>query len=196
MAWIVALAGKVPPGVPVGDEPEPVLVVEPPLLPPLFGGYLIPEEGQDPVSGASIGTNTPSMMEPFKLKYQLIWLIVLESQSREGVKPDCAFKAEVSCERVKVFELVGVIPALERNVKVGRVWKSLTTVWKNATASAPFTLPAGKQEGSRVLMHVPCVAHSCSQNCSFSPLISTQNSSINVKVSLAPLFVNNVLIPV
>jgi hypothetical protein len=125
MAWIVALDGSVP-GVPVGDELELevvlvvvlVVVVEVvvELLPPLFRGYLIPEEGQVPASGASIGTNVPSMMEPFKLKYQLIAFSVPEVQLRAGMKPDWACKAEVSCERVKVFEVLGVIPALARNV--------------------------------------------------------------------------------
>jgi len=134
-AWMVALEGKVPgagvdvppgeleveDGVPVDED---VGEVEPPL----FGGYLIPDEGQVPASGASIGTKVPSMMEPFKLKYQLAAFRVLESQLRAGVKPDCAFSAEVSWERVNVLEVLGVIPSFDSQVKVGSVWKSLTTV--------------------------------------------------------------------
>jgi hypothetical protein len=34
-----------------------------------------------------IGTNVPSTMEPFKLKYQLIALSAPEVQLRAGVKP-------------------------------------------------------------------------------------------------------------
>lgn len=69
-AWIVALVGRVPgaPVVVVGRVPVVVGVG----LPLVLGGYLIPEEGQDPAFGASIGTKVPSIIDPFKLKYHLI----------------------------------------------------------------------------------------------------------------------------
>lgn len=51
--------------VPVGEE---LVVVVVPVEPPDLGGYLIPELGQDPDEGASIGTNVPSIREPFRLK--------------------------------------------------------------------------------------------------------------------------------
>jgi len=191
-AWIVALLGKLP-GEPVGTVPPPELVVD---GDPDFGGYAIPEEGQLPACGASIGTNTPSITEPFRWKYHWIAFKVLPVHSRAGVNPDWAFRAALSWDKVNVLLVVGVIPALDRNVKVGSVWKSLTTVWKKATASAPLTLPLGKQLGSRVLIQVPWVAHSCSQNCSFCPLISTQCVCMKAKVELAPLLVSKVLMPV
>ena len=46
---------------------------------------------------------------------------------------------------------LGVMPAAASHSYVGSVLNSFTTVWKNATASAPFGLPEGKQEGLRVL---------------------------------------------
>ena len=74
---------------------------------PLLGGYLIPVDGQDPAFGASatrikiiralnlgsmkvylpMGTNVPSMTDPFRLKYHSIWFNVPEVQSRAGVNP-------------------------------------------------------------------------------------------------------------
>lgn len=64
MALIVALAGIAPP-VPVGlDE----VVVAVGLGLPDLGGYFIPLEGHEPAFGALIGTNVPSIIDPFKLK--------------------------------------------------------------------------------------------------------------------------------
>jgi len=57
------------------------------VVPPLFGGYLIPLDGQDPAFGALIGTKVPSIMDPFKLKYQLIWFNAPDVQSSAGTKP-------------------------------------------------------------------------------------------------------------
>jgi len=90
----------------------------------------------------------------------------------------------------------GVIPAFARKVKVGRVLKRLTTVWKYATASSPRTEPLGKQLGLRVLKHVPWVAHSCSLNASFDSSMLIQNWFMKSNVSLAPLAVNKVLMSV
>lgn len=58
-----------------------------------------------------MGTNLPSRSEPFKWKYQLIWLRFLPSQSRAGVTPEADLRAEVIWERVKVLLESGVIPA-------------------------------------------------------------------------------------
>jgi len=193
---MVALLGRLP-GAPVDEPPPAVEVVLGTEVPPLLGGYLIPDEGQEPAFGALMGTKVPSMIDPFKLKYQLIWFKAPDSQSSAGVKPpDCAANAVVNWDRVKVLDVLGVIPSFSSQVNVGNVWNSLTTVWKNATASAPLTLPLGKHLGTRVLMQVPWVAHSCSQNCSFWPLISTQCVFMNERVSLAPLLVNKLAIPV
>jgi len=66
-----AVAGSVP-GVPVGPVtgvvvvPVPGVVVETGV--PVFGRYLIPEVPQDPLSGALIGTNVPSITLPIKWK--------------------------------------------------------------------------------------------------------------------------------
>jgi hypothetical protein len=109
------------------------------------------------------------------LKNQKIPLTVLPEHWSAGVTPEPAFKAALIWESVYVLVEDGTTPAFDRKVKVGRVWKSLTTVSKYATASAPLTLPLGKQLGTRVLIHVPWVAHSCSQNCSLLLLMSTQN---------------------
>jgi len=158
---------------------------------------LSPVEPQVPVSGALIGIKVPSIADPCKLKYQEIAVTVLPPQPSVGVNPpEPVSNAEVSSESVKVLVEDGVIPASDRKVKVGRVWKSLTTVWKYATASSPLTLPLGKQLGSRVLKHVPWVAHSCSQNASLVPPLLIQNSFIKVNVSLAPLSANKVPMPV
>jgi len=76
-------------------------------------------------------------------------------QSSDGVNPHSALIAEARVERVKVLVAEGVMPWFDNHWYVGRVWNSLTTVWKKATASAPLGLPLGKQEVSRVLMQVP-----------------------------------------
>jgi hypothetical protein len=96
IAWTVPLVGKLPSEVGVGLEaPVDEVGLEPPE-PPDFGGYLIPLEGQEPALGASIATNCPSITDPLRLKYQLIWFSAPDVQSRAGVNPDCAFKADVS----------------------------------------------------------------------------------------------------
>jgi len=64
IALIVALAGRAPP-VPVGPG-EVTVVVGLGLVD--LGGYFIPVEGHEPASGVLIGTNTPSTIDPFKLK--------------------------------------------------------------------------------------------------------------------------------
>lgn len=184
-ALIVALVGKLG-GVPVGVEVGvvvPVVVVDVvgggvvvPVGVPDFKGYVIPLDGHDPALGAEIGMNAPSMIEPFRLKYQEMALREPDWQLSAGVNPpEADWSADVSAERVYVWVDDGVIPALASQVYVGRLWKSLTTVWKNATASAPCALPLGRQLVLSVLIHVPCVDHSCSQNISFWPLMSTQN---------------------
>ena len=95
----------------------PVGVVPPPLPPPVvvgepdLGGYFNPEDAQDPFWGASMGTNCPSKREPFKLKYQLIWLRLVPSQSSDGVKPDAVLRADVMAEREYVLLVDGVMPA-------------------------------------------------------------------------------------
>jgi len=95
------------PGLPVG--PEPVLL-EVDVDDPLFGTYLIPEEGQVLERGESIATNCPSIREPLRLKYQAMVFNIEPLQPSAGVKPVSAFNALVSWDNVKVFELVGVIP--------------------------------------------------------------------------------------
>jgi len=132
-AFMVALVGRVP-GVLV-SEGDVVVVVEPPPLVvvtgvPVLGGYLIPLDGQEPPEGALIGTKTPSMAEPFKLKYQEIAPSEPDVQSSAGVTPAADLRADVRAERVYVLEESGVIPALASQVYVGRLLKSLTTVWK------------------------------------------------------------------
>lgn len=107
-------------------------------------------------------------------------------QSSAGVKPHSALIAEVRVDRLKVLVDEGVMPWFDSQVYVGSVWNNLTTVWKKATASAPLGLPLGKQDGTRVLMQVPWVDHSCSQKVSSCPLISTQNVCIKSSVALAP----------
>jgi len=68
-AVIVAFAGSPLPD--VGEEPtDPVVVVG--AAEPDLGGYFMPDEGQVPFSGASIGVNVPSIKDPLRLKYQLI----------------------------------------------------------------------------------------------------------------------------
>lgn len=106
IALIVALAGN-DPEVPVGEGEVVVGVLEPDL-----GGYLIPDDGHEPDSGASMGTNTPSTIDPFKLKYHDIALSVLPLQSKAGMTPEALLKAEVSVERVNVFDVLGMMPAL------------------------------------------------------------------------------------
>lgn len=59
-----------------------------------------------------MGTNTPSTIDPFKLKYHDIALSVLPLQSKAGVTPEALLKAEVSVERVNVFDVLGMMPAL------------------------------------------------------------------------------------
>lgn len=116
MAWMVARVGKVP-GV----------VLEPPLL----GGYKIPLDGHLLDVMASTGTNVPSITDPRKWKNQLIAFNVLPEQVRLGEKPpEAEVRAEISWFRVQVLVVDGVIPAFASQVKVGRVWKSLTTVVK------------------------------------------------------------------
>lgn len=171
-ALIVAFVGKSGVGVPVGVGVGVVV----PVGVPDFKGYLIPLDGHEPAFGAEIETKTPSMTEPFRLKYQEMALREPDWQSSTGVNPpEADLSADVRVERVYVLVEDGVIPALASQVYVGRLWKSLTTVRKNATASAPSALPLDRQLVLRVLMHVPCVDHSCAQNCSFWPLMSTQN---------------------
>jgi len=72
-ACIVAFVGMLP-GAPVVVVPVVVVVVVAvpeetlvAVVPPDFGGYVIPLEGQEPASGALMATNTPSITEPFKL---------------------------------------------------------------------------------------------------------------------------------
>lgn len=73
------------------------------------------EDEQLPVSAALIGTKVPSIADPTKLKYQEIWVIVLESQSSEGVNPpEPDANAEVSWESLYVLVAEGVIPAFDR----------------------------------------------------------------------------------
>ena len=78
---MVAFVGMLP-GAPVVVDGPLVVVV------PALGGYLIPLEGHEPALGALMGTNEPSMTEPFKLKYQLIALSDPDVQSRAGMYPD------------------------------------------------------------------------------------------------------------
>jgi len=47
----------------------------------------MPLDGQVEDSGELIGTNSPSMTDPFKLKYQLIVLRVSDEQPNAGVYP-------------------------------------------------------------------------------------------------------------
>lgn len=100
------------PGVPVGPDPVPVDVDVPPLL----GTYLIPDDGQVLERGESIGTNCPSIREPFKLKYQAIVFRLEPLQPSAGVNPVSDFKALVNWDKVNVFEFVGVIPWFDKNV--------------------------------------------------------------------------------
>ena len=51
------------------------------------------------------------MTDPFKLKYQLIWLRLLPSQFSDGVTPDAALRADVMVEREYVLLVDGVMPA-------------------------------------------------------------------------------------
>lgn len=91
VAFVGKLAGAVV--VEVGDE---VVVVDPD-----FGGYLIPDEGQLPATGALIATNVPSMTEPFRLKYQLMPLRAPDVQSSAGANPpDAVLRAEVRVDSV------------------------------------------------------------------------------------------------
>ena len=43
---------------------------------------------------------SPSMTEPFRLKYQLIWLREVPSQLSAGVTPDADFSADVMVDKV------------------------------------------------------------------------------------------------
>ncbi len=88
-----------------------------------------------------IGTKVPSIIEPFRLKYQLIELSFLLSQSSAGVNPydarsenlrrsyitpltpDPVLRAEVRLAKVCVVDDDGVIPAFSSHVYVGSVWK-------------------------------------------------------------------------
>lgn len=65
-ATMVALAGSVPPDVPVGEDE---VVVDVGVLEPDLGGYLTVDP-QVPADGADMGTKSPSTTEPLKLKYQ------------------------------------------------------------------------------------------------------------------------------
>lgn len=68
---------------------------------PVFTGYRMPVDGQVPASGAEMGTNTPSITDPIRLKYHDIPSRVFPSQSRDGAKPpDCVVSAEVSASNV------------------------------------------------------------------------------------------------
>lgn len=96
--------------------------------PPDLGGYLT-DDPQEPFSAASttrrlsemslfvparylpMGRKSPSITDPFKLKYQLIWVTVLPSQSNEGVTPEASSKAFVIWDNVYVLLALGVIPA-------------------------------------------------------------------------------------
>lgn len=148
-AVMCALDGRPPE---VGPGPEEVDVVVPPPLPePDFGGYLIPLDGQDPSSGASMATKLPSIRDPLRLKYQLMEFKLLPSQLNAGFTPAADSKAEVRVDRLYVLLLDGVIPPLFSQSYVGRVLNNFTTVSKKATASAPLGLPLGKQLGSKVL---------------------------------------------
>lgn len=120
-----------------------------------------------------MGTNVPSMSEPLRLKYQLIWFSALPSQFSDGVTcsahtqhqprsrlrraleggrtPVAALSAPVIVASVYVLLLEGVMPAAASRSYVGSVLKSPTTVLKNATASAPLGLPLGRQLGLSVL---------------------------------------------
>lgn len=61
-----------------------------------------------------MGTKTPSTTDPLRLKYHEIAFKFPDWQSKEGVKPpEALFKAEVSSTCVKVFVVLGVIPALD-----------------------------------------------------------------------------------
>lgn len=106
IALIVALAGS-DPEVPVGEGEVVVGVLEPDL-----GGYMMPDDGHELDVGASIGTKTPSTIDPFKLKYQDIALRVLPLQVKAGVTPEALLKAETSVERVNVFDVLGRMPPL------------------------------------------------------------------------------------
>lgn len=140
---IVALAGILP-GVVVGVDVGvvvvvPVVVLVVVVVPvvvvvvvtgvPDFKGYLIPLDGQEPALGAESGTKTPSMIEPFRLKYQEMAFSEPDTQSSAGVNPPEAVRsADVRVASVYVALEDGVMPALASQVYVGRVWKSLTTV--------------------------------------------------------------------
>lgn len=200
-----------------------------------------------------IGTNTPSMTDPFKLKYQLIWLRAPEVQSRAGITPceRCIVRTFTRTqEKKKKTDSLGLQSCcklrerkslggrrcdslisqesegrkrlnIESFLSLGlwlitfwktRTWKSLTTVWKNATASAPLTLPLGKHEGTRVLVsnweafwrkmgftdliQVPWVAHSCySENNQLTPSLRKTQRPTSQNCSFWPListqFYNN-----
>ena len=98
-----------------------------------------------------MGTKVPSSKEPLRLKYHSMALRLELSQFNAGVTPAADLRALVSVESVYVLLELGVMPAAASQSYVGSVWKSFTTVWKNATASAPCALPEGRQDGSRVL---------------------------------------------
>lgn len=189
-AFIVAFEGRLPGALVLVGDVEELVVVVAPLI-----GYLIPVEGQEPAWGALIGTKTPSIAEPLRLKYQEMAFKEPEVQSSAGVNPpEAVLRIEVRVARVYVLEDEGVMPASASHWYVGRLLKSLTTVWKYAMASAPLALPADKQLVFKVLMQVPCLDHSCCQNWSFFPLISTQYFCIYARVSVAPLVVNRPVI--
>lgn len=93
------------------------------------------------------------MTDPLRLKYHSIAFRLLPLQfnagvtyaiikienggvtiGEDGITPEADFKAEVSAESVNVLLDDGVMPPCESQSNVGSVLKSLTTVWKKATA--------------------------------------------------------------
>jgi len=111
----------------------------------------MPLVGQVLDSGELMGTNVPSIREPFKLKYQEIVFKLDPLHPRAGVNPVSAFRALVNWVSVKLAEEEGTMPWFERKVKVGSVLKSATTVLKKSTASAFAADPAGRHDGFNVL---------------------------------------------
>lgn len=111
---------------------------------PVFKGYLIPLEGQSLSTGESssgcfqhgmipiideltpmyspMGTNVPSIIDPFKLKYHAISFKLLPSHVSIGVTPASAASAFSSDVSVCVVEEDGVMPWLASHVYVGSVY--------------------------------------------------------------------------
>lgn len=55
--------------------------------------------------------NSPSIIEPFKLKYQDMAFSVFPLQPNDGVTPATFSSAEDKVDRLKVLDVLGVIPA-------------------------------------------------------------------------------------